>query len=748
MTPHEETIAGEGWLRHAAALRRLAASLLGDEHEADDLVQETWLRARGSDAALSAGWFRTVVRNLARDRMRERGRRRQNEQDAARPERMPSESQVAERLEVARRVAVEVARLAEPYRTAIHLRYFEDLSPEAIARASGVPVETVRTRLRRGLDTLRQRMDQTHGGRRDAWALALAPLASRFGPTTGGALTAAGAIMSAKLVVAGAAAVVIALGLLFGLSRLRSSDSRAQAEPQKQAQLESELRTRVSGALAATRETVPSSTPTPPPPAGNPASVEVHGTVVIEDEKGAEHASESGTLTIAHYNTEQDAAFQTVTVEDGAWTTSIPTGRNLIVGKLVAGDREVLLPQPRPLAPGPDPIAVRGKWLAHGWLRVVDATTKQELSRIEVRSAGTYRSAPQWTHPGDDARIKTVVSEGVSPVQLPDAQLVVQYWVHTPGYAWGRVDFDHRVDGQRTVELSPEPSSVVVTIVGGIVPEKARVRLYTRAKTFQEGGYTFQMPDRPESWLAAVNVTASGGAPVRIEGFQAGEYVAAVELGELAETMRIGEAPVDVPIGGTAAVTVAIDPSILNVPRTHLSGVIEIPDGLENAGCALRLWRVGGGEKDFRQGFNEMSFSRGDERHLHWDAGLVRTGDYDLRVQGIELRALIHAPGPGETKFNLTIPPIVKVRFDVVDADSGAKIDPERVQWEGPRLEGQHDFKRVPLFRDPRTGFFDFVAPRGDVRVYCHHPGYRDADKTLALAGPQETFTIALERAR
>jgi RNA polymerase sigma-70 factor (ECF subfamily) len=287
MTPHEETIAGEGWLAHAAALRRLAASLLGDEHEADDLVQETWLRARGSDAALSAGWFRTVIRNLARDRMRERGRRTAHRRKTSHAgERMPSEEQVAERLEVARRVAEEVARLAEPYRTTIHLRYFEDLSPEEIARAAGVPVETVRTRLRRGLATLRQRMDQTHGGRRETWALALAPIAVRVGPTTGGVLAATGAIMSTKLIVAGAAAVVVALGLLFGVSRLRSSERLAQAEPQKQAQLESELRTRISGALAATREAVPSSTPAPPPPVGSPASVTVHGTVVIEDEKG------------------------------------------------------------------------------------------------------------------------------------------------------------------------------------------------------------------------------------------------------------------------------------------------------------------------------------------------------------------------------------------------------------------------------------------------------------------------------
>jgi RNA polymerase sigma-70 factor (ECF subfamily) len=152
MTLFEESIERDGWLAQAGALRRLAASLLRDEHEAEDLVQETWLRTRKSDpkcdsaksgSAKSGPWFRTVIRNLARDRLRERGRRQQSERDAARAERMPSEEQVSERLEVAQRVAAEVAQIAEPYRTMLHLRYFEDLPSEEIARISGQALERV-----------------------------------------------------------------------------------------------------------------------------------------------------------------------------------------------------------------------------------------------------------------------------------------------------------------------------------------------------------------------------------------------------------------------------------------------------------------------------------------------------------------------------------------------------------------------------------------------------------------------------
>jgi hypothetical protein len=48
-----------------------------------------------------------------------------------------------------------------------------------------VPVDTVKTRLARGLDALRKRFDREHGGDRGAWLAAFAPLA--FGPLSGSA---------------------------------------------------------------------------------------------------------------------------------------------------------------------------------------------------------------------------------------------------------------------------------------------------------------------------------------------------------------------------------------------------------------------------------------------------------------------------------------------------------------------------------------------------------------------------------
>src|SRR5262249_40197952 len=66
--------------------------------------------------------------------------------------------------------------LDEPYRTALLLRFFDDLPPREVARRTGVPVETARARIRRGIEQLRGRLDAAHGGDGRAWKLALVPL--------------------------------------------------------------------------------------------------------------------------------------------------------------------------------------------------------------------------------------------------------------------------------------------------------------------------------------------------------------------------------------------------------------------------------------------------------------------------------------------------------------------------------------------------------------------------------------------
>jgi RNA polymerase sigma-70 factor (ECF subfamily) len=172
-------------LRHGTFLRALATGLLGDETGADDVVQDAYARAIVHGPRHPGAWLARVVRNLAIRGRIGGARRSRRERVAARPEAEPSAADVVARLEIQRRVVEAVLALREPYRTTIVQRYFDGLETREIARRSGVPYETVRTRLGRAHAELRERLDAVHHG----WALALAPIGMRPRlPVAGGVL--------------------------------------------------------------------------------------------------------------------------------------------------------------------------------------------------------------------------------------------------------------------------------------------------------------------------------------------------------------------------------------------------------------------------------------------------------------------------------------------------------------------------------------------------------------------------------
>lgn len=161
-----------GWVRSLA--RRLAAGA-----DADDVEQATWLavlRRPAERGRPAREWLSAIARNVARAQRRADGRRVAHELGAARDEAEPATVDLLARAELQRKLVEAVIQLDEPYRTALLLRYFENLPPRSIAKRLGVPVATVRTRIVRGIERLRERFDASHGGRREAWIAAFAPL--------------------------------------------------------------------------------------------------------------------------------------------------------------------------------------------------------------------------------------------------------------------------------------------------------------------------------------------------------------------------------------------------------------------------------------------------------------------------------------------------------------------------------------------------------------------------------------------
>jgi RNA polymerase sigma-70 factor (ECF subfamily) len=233
MTPPFAQARIESLLEHSTWIRGLAAQLASDPGTADDLVQKTWVaaleRPPGSDrdARSLRRWLAAVLRNFARQESRGSVRRADHEARAAAAPVQPSTFDVVARASVQREVVQAVLALEEPYRTTILLRFYDGLAPRAIAREMRVPVDTVRTRVARGIARLRAILDEGRGGDRAAWLAALVPFLRPPAPALplSGTPAALGAtLVNAKIQIAAAALVLGGALTLYLASRPKSGD--------------------------------------------------------------------------------------------------------------------------------------------------------------------------------------------------------------------------------------------------------------------------------------------------------------------------------------------------------------------------------------------------------------------------------------------------------------------------------------------------------------------------------------------
>lgn len=152
-------------VEHLDAAYNLARWLMRDEAEAEDSVQEAYLRAVRHFASFRGGngraWLLTIVRNTCYSRLRRNGVSGQNTgsdeavHSAADPQAPNPETAllVTERTELMRK---SVAELPGEYREVFVLRELEQLSYREIANIVGIPLGTVMSRLSRARRHLQQ----------------------------------------------------------------------------------------------------------------------------------------------------------------------------------------------------------------------------------------------------------------------------------------------------------------------------------------------------------------------------------------------------------------------------------------------------------------------------------------------------------------------------------------------------------------------------------------------------------------
>ena len=161
---------------HSARVYRLAYRLTGNQHDAEDLTQEVFVRVFRSLSTYTPGtfegWLHRITTNLFLDMVRRKQRIRFDAlaEDAAErlPSREPSPQQHFHDTHFDADVQHALDTLAPEFRAAVVLCDIEGLSYEEIAATLGVKLGTVRSRIHRGRSHLRKALQHRSPRSREA----------------------------------------------------------------------------------------------------------------------------------------------------------------------------------------------------------------------------------------------------------------------------------------------------------------------------------------------------------------------------------------------------------------------------------------------------------------------------------------------------------------------------------------------------------------------------------------------------
>ena len=159
--------------RHSRSIFRLAYRMTGNEQDAEDVVQETFLRAyrrlnRFESRSSFSTWLYRIAVNCSHDSSRKR-RVQDDRHVVPNPElpdpvlSLPSTDPSADRLvmsaEVRKRVAATMETLTEKEKAAFVLRHFEGMPIEEVGRTMGMKANAAKNNIFRAVQKLRRALE-------------------------------------------------------------------------------------------------------------------------------------------------------------------------------------------------------------------------------------------------------------------------------------------------------------------------------------------------------------------------------------------------------------------------------------------------------------------------------------------------------------------------------------------------------------------------------------------------------------
>ncbi|MCA9570918.1 MAG: RNA polymerase sigma factor, partial [Myxococcales bacterium] len=558
-----DTTPNAAWIEsHTDYLRRLARALLRDSDGAEDAVQETWLKASQAGPVAEGSrraWLGTVLRNVVRQNWRTAARRSRREQRATRRQEAPSTVHEVARLEQAEHLLDALRAMAVEKRHVLEMRYFEGLPPRHIAERLGIPVDTVKTRLRRGLAELRTRLgaeESRDWKQRLALALGL-PLGLPW--------------RSVVLPVACGLALVVGATLWSGVF----SPPEAPETKSTSTSLAGEATTTLEAAPAARPPVLHGQVAAAAPPAARPPvagggagaapqAAKVALEVTLVDAAGRPLPPPTGVLH-AVLGKNDSGRLVELPVHEGRALVELPPGVRPAFQALAreGGAARVLHPTTHASWEPCESCIVACQLVPPTRLRVLDGETLRDVSELHVLRCTSRIGSSLPRPPEDEVDLSSSVS---SPTWLPaDAdgvkELTAPWRVWAPGYAWRRFEIRAGVDLEQVVHVEP----------GG----RVRVRLEgPRLKVPAQLTVTHVEPGN-SSTTTALDVRGPGVHD--IEGVPTGPCRLRVQLGDWWDTDRVlGEVTTEIRRGDVSEVTLrygGTEPP----PSVPLAGSLHLP---------------------------------------------------------------------------------------------------------------------------------------------------------------------------
>ncbi|RDY83379.1 RNA polymerase sigma factor SigW [Bacillus amyloliquefaciens] len=152
---------------------QLCYRMLGNDHEAEDIAQEAFIRAYVNIDSFDINrkfstWLYRIATNLTIDRIRKKKPDYYLDAEVAGAEGLTMYSQIAAdgvlpedavlSLELSDTIQKKILKLPDKYRTVIVLKYIDELSLIEIGEILNIPVGTVKTRIHRGREALRKQL--------------------------------------------------------------------------------------------------------------------------------------------------------------------------------------------------------------------------------------------------------------------------------------------------------------------------------------------------------------------------------------------------------------------------------------------------------------------------------------------------------------------------------------------------------------------------------------------------------------